>query len=260
MNNTFISFLAECKKFFRSKVPLVTMLAVIIIPFIGGFFMLILKDPKLAQRMGIISAKAQIMGTADWPSYLGLLAQAVSIGGLIIFGFVASWIFGREYSDRTIKDLLALPISRSSIVMSKFLLVFVWCVILSAFVFVLGLVVGDVVDIPGKGEGILQEGLTVFVVCSLLTILLSTPVALFASIGRGYLSPFGFMIFTVVLAQIVAAAGYGHLFPWSVPAFASGVAGSDAAVLETASVIIVLITSMFGLIGTMLWWRYADQN
>lgn len=260
MNNTYISFVAECKKFFRSKVPVLTVLAVIIIPFIGGFFMVILKDPELAQRMGIISAKAQIMGTADWPSYLGLLAQAVSIGGLIVFGFVASWVFGREYSDRTIKDLLALPISRSSIVLSKFVLAFVWCVILSAFVFVLGLIVGDAVDIPGWNREVLHKGLTVYAACSLLTILLSTPVALFASIGRGYLSPFGFMIFTLVLAQIVAAAGYGHLFPWSVPALVSGIAGSDAAVLETASVIIVLITSLFGLIGTMLWWRYADQS
>lgn len=179
---------------------------------------------------------------------------------MIVFGFVASWVFGREYSDRTIKDLLALPISRSSIVMSKFVLVFVWCVTLSAFVLALGLMVGDAIDIPGRVEGVLQKGLTVYGVCSLLTILLSTPVALFASIGRGYLSPFGFMIFTVVLAQIVAAAGYGHLFPWSVPALASGAAGKDAAVLGTAGVIIVLVTSLFGIAGTMLWWRYADQN
>jgi ABC-2 type transport system permease protein len=97
-------------------VPLLTLLAAFLIPFVGGFFMLILKDPEMAQRMGFISTKAQIAGTADWPSYLGLLAQAVAIGGLIIFGFVSSWVFGREYADRTIKDLLALPISRTSIV------------------------------------------------------------------------------------------------------------------------------------------------
>jgi ABC-2 type transport system permease protein len=249
----------ESKKFFHSKVTLITMLAVMIIPLVGGFFMLILKDPEMAQRMGFISTKAQIAGTAGWPSYFDLLAQAVSIGGLIIFGFVSSWVFGREYSDRTIKDLLALPISRNSIVMSKFILVFVWCLMLSVFVFVLGLIVGNAVDIPGWSYETLSQGLKVFVVCSLLTILLSTPVALFASVGRGYLSPLGFMIFTLVLAQIVAAAGYGHLFPWSIPAIASGVSGSGAAVLENVSIIIVFITSIFGLAGTMFWWRYADQ-
>ena len=260
MKKTFISCWAESKKFFHSKVPLITMLAVLIIPFVGGFFMLILKDPEMAQRMGFISAKAQIAGSADWPSYLGLLAQAVSIGGLIIFGFVSSWVFGREYSDRTIKDLLALPVSRHSIVLSKFVLVFLWCAVLAILVFTLGLITGNAVDMPGWSYETLFQGVKVFVVCSLLTILLSTPVALFASVGRGYLSSLGFMIFTLVLAQIVAVAGYGHLFPWSVPALASGASGGDVAALESVSIIIVFITSIFGLVGTMLWWTYADQN
>lgn len=260
MRKIVMSSLVESKKFFHSKVPLITMLALLMVPFIGGFFMFILKDPELAQRMGIISVKAQIVGTADWPSYLGLLAQAISIGGLMVFGFVTSWVFGREYTDRTIKDLLALPISRNTIVLSKFILVLLWCTILSMIVFAVGLIVGNVVDIPGWSPGIVLRGLIVFVICSLLTILLSTPVALFASIGRGYLSPLGFMIFTLVLSQMVAAAGYGHLFPWAVPAIASGAAGSDNAMLGGVSIIIVLLTSILGLMGTLLWWRYADQN
>lgn len=260
LKKIFISCWVESKKFFHSKVPLITMFAALIIPFVGGFFMLILKDPEMAQRMGFISSKAQIAGSADWPSYLGLLAQAVSIGGLIIFGFVSSWVFGREYSDRTIKDLLALPISRNSIVLSKFVLVFLWCAVLAILVFTLGLITGNAVDMPGWSYETLLQGLKVFVVCSLLTILLSTPVALFASVGRGYLSSLGFMIFTLVLAQIVAVAGYGHLFPWSIPALASGASGSDVAALESVSIIIVFITSIFGLVGTMLWWTYADQN
>jgi ABC-2 type transport system permease protein len=37
-----------------------------------------------------------------------MLAQGIAIGGLFVFGFIMSWIFGREYTDRTMKDLLAL--------------------------------------------------------------------------------------------------------------------------------------------------------
>lgn len=40
----------EGKKLFHSKVPLITMLALMLVPFIGGFFMFILKDPSLAQN------------------------------------------------------------------------------------------------------------------------------------------------------------------------------------------------------------------
>lgn len=258
MNKIITCVSIELKKLFKSKVPLITMLALTLVPFVGGFFMFVLKNPSLAQQLGFISAKAHIMGTADWTSYLSLLTQAIAIGGIAVFGFVTSWIFGREYSDRTIKDLLALPISRNMIVLSKFIVIFLWCSILSIFVLILGLIVGKVVNIPGWSLDIMVQGTLVFIVCSILTILLSTPVALLASIGRGYLSPLGFMVLTIVLAQIIAATGYGHLFPWSIPALASGVTGS--AIIEDISVIIIILTSTTGLIGTMFWWSYADQS
>ena len=260
MNKIITCVSIEGKKLFHSKVPLITMLALTLVPFMGGFFMFVLKDPSLAQKLGFISAKAHIMGTADWPSYFGLLSQAIAVGGLVVFGFVTSWIFGREYSDRTIKDLLALPISRSIIVFSKFIVAILWCLFLSIFVLVLGLIVGKVVDIPGWSSDIMIRGTLVFIICSILTILLSTPVAFFASVGRGYLSPIGFMVFTLVLAQIIAATGYGQFFPWSIPAMISGAAGNHNVIIENISIIIVLLTSIFGLVGTMFWWRYADQS
>lgn len=261
MGQVAVSFHVESLKFLRSKVPILTMVALLFIPFIGGLFMFILKDPQMALRLGIITTKAQLAGgTADWPTYLGLLAQAVSIGGLIVFGFVASWIFGREYSDRTVTDLLALPVSRTAIVLSKFLLVFLWSLVLSMLVYAVGLLVGKGVDIPGWSTGLMMQGGSVYLGCALMTILLATPVALFASIGRGYLSPLGFVIFTLMLAQIIAVTGYGHLFPWAIPALASGAAGSDAAAVEAVSVLIVLLTSLAGLYGTLYWWNHADQS
>ena len=91
---------------------------------VGGLFMVILKDPAWARRHGLIATKAQLAaGTADWPTYWALLAQAVAVGGVVLFGLVAIWVFGREYSDRTATDLLALPTARSTIVGAKFVVV-----------------------------------------------------------------------------------------------------------------------------------------
>lgn len=135
------SFSTEVLKLLRSKILWITATAFCIIPFVGGFFMVILKDPEFARNSGLIGAKAQLAGTADWPSYFEFLSQAVSVGGLLLFGFMTSWIFGREYSDKTMKDLLALPISRFHIVMSKFSLLFFWCILLSSIVFLLGIAI-----------------------------------------------------------------------------------------------------------------------
>lgn len=260
MRELTITVSVEVKKFLRSKVPFITMLALLVIPFVSGLFMYILKDPVHAQKMGIISAKAQLAGSADWPSYFGMLAQAISIGGLLAFGFVTSWMFGREFSDRTIKDLLALPISREYIVLSKFIVIFVWCVLLSTMVFLLALVIGYYIDIPGYSSEILRNGAQVYFTCTILTILLSTPVGFFATIGRGYLSPLGYIIFTMISAQIIASTGYGLYIPWSIPALLSMTANSGTIETEPISYVIVLFTSLLGTLGTLLWWRYADQS
>lgn len=158
----------EKKKFFSSKLPLLTIFALTFIPFVGGFFIFILKNPNLAKELGFISTKAQILGTADWTSYLSLLSQAISIGGLLVFGFIMSWIFGREYSDRTIKDLLTLPISRSIIVLSKFIVASLWCLMLSIYVLILGLFIGKIIDIPGKSTEAIVQGIFIFFISSYL--------------------------------------------------------------------------------------------
>lgn len=255
------AFSCESLKVFHSKILWITLLAFLVIPFVGGFFMFVLKDPEFARSSGLIGAKAQLtLGTADWLSYFQFLSQAVSAGGLFVFGFATSWVFGREYSDRTVKDLLALPIPRIQIVLAKFTIVFLWCLLLSIVVFALGLWVGDRVILPGWSWEAMTEGLNTFALCSVLTIILSTPVAFFASIGRGYLSPLGFVVFSLVCAQIVAAAGYGEYFPWALPSLISEIAGSRSASPGAISYVLVILTSVAGLAATSWWWRYADQT
>jgi len=81
-----------------------------------------------------------------------------------------------------------------------------------------------------------------------------------ASVGRGYMPPLGFLVFALVSAQLIAATGRGHLFPWSVPALAGGIAGGADGGPTPAGVPAVLVTCVAGLAGTLLWWRLADQG
>jgi ABC-2 type transport system permease protein len=241
--------------------PLLTLLAFSLAPLAGGFFMFVLKDPDLAQRMGMISAKAQITaGSADWPTYLGLLAQAMAVGGGILFAFVGSWVFGREYSDHTVNDLLALPTPRAAVVLAKFVVIALWSAALSAAIYLLGLGVGMAVALPPAPTATLWQGTQIILATAGLTMALSTPIAFFASAGHGYLAPMGFAILTVILAQVIAAAGWGEYFPWAVPALYSGIAGPLYADLGLASFMLVILTSLAGLLATFVWWEWADQT
>ncbi len=221
--------------------------------------MFVLIDPEIAKSSGLLGAKAQIAGEANWPSYLGLHAQMIAIGGILVFGFVTSWIFGREYTDKTAKDLLALPYSRSVIVISKFVASFITNIILSVYVVTLGFLIGWIIGLPQWSPAIVTHGLYILVVVSILTIVLSSPVAFFAGYGGGYLAPLGFVVFTLVLSQIVTAAGYGEYFPWAIPALYSGITAGES-VPGWCSLLIIFITSLLGLFGTLYWWLFADQH
>ena len=260
MNNLLQATEVELLKARRSRVPVFTALALAMAPLAGGFFMIVMKDPALARRMGMISAKAQIVaGGADWPTYMRLLAQAMAIGGFIVFSIVASWVFGREHSDHTFKDLLALPTPRTTIVLAKFAVCVMWGVLLALLVYGLGLVVGTLVGLPPTPPGVIVQGSLTIAGAAVLTMLLITPVAFFAGAGRGYLAPMGVAIFCVVLAQVVAAAGWGEYFPWAIPALYAGMAGPEDAQLGAISYVIVVGTAVLGVEATLWWWERADH-
>jgi ABC-2 type transport system permease protein len=261
MNNFTAALWAETLKVRRSRIAWLSAIAFSLGPLIGGLFMFILKDPELARSLGLLGAKAQLLaGTADWPTYLGILDQAAAIGGLFVFGFVAVWVFGREYSDRTMKDLLALPTPRWAIVAAKFSVVVVWCTALAAGLYALGLAVGAAVDIPQWSQETALNAAGNFAVTSVLTIALITPVCFVTNVGRGYLSPLAFVILMLALAQVIAILGWGGYFPWSVPGLHSGMAGAPAEQLNPGSYVIVALTSLAGFAATFVWWNRADQT
>jgi ABC-2 type transport system permease protein len=169
-------------------------------------------------------------------------------------------VFGREFSDHTAKELLALPTSRETIIGAKFVVVGAWTLILTLLCYILGLIVGQLVAIPGWSQALLRSGSMDILGAGFLTILLLPYVAYFASAGKGYLPSFGWMILTVAMAQIVIVTGWGEFFPWSIPALFSGAVGPRAGVLGWYSYLIILIASLIGFALTINWWRNADQT
>jgi ABC-2 type transport system permease protein len=209
----------------------------------------------------LISTKAQITaGTADWPAFFNLLTQGTAIGGAILFSIVTTWVFGREFSDRTAKELLALPTSRETTVSAKFIVIAVWTLILTVAMFIVGLIVGSLVEIPGWSGELLGNSIVNILGSTLLNMILMPYVALLASTGRGYMPPFGWTILMVALAQIAIVTGWGDWFPWAVPALFGGAAGPRADLLGTHGYVVVLIAGILGLAATYYWWRSADQT
>jgi ABC-2 type transport system permease protein len=251
----------ESLKMRRSRLPWLTVLAFSVVALVGGLFMFILADQQRARAMGLLGAKASLVASeADWSAYFGFLAQANAVGGMVVFGLAVTWMFGREFSQDTAKDLLALPAARGVIVAAKFAVGAMWVLVLGVYTYLFGLAVGAALGLPGWSSALAVAGLAKLVATSVMTMLLVAPVALAASVGRGYLPGVGFMITAVFLAQIIAALGYGQVFPWSVPALFSGLAGPDREQPGVLGYALVAAVGIGGAWATAAWWTGADQD
>ncbi len=233
---------------------------VTILPLVDGMFMLILKNPERAKQMGLIGAKAQLVaGTATWPNFFYVLAMTGIAAG-IFFDFLTVWVFGREFSDHTAKEWMALPTRRETIVAAKFVLLAIWTLSLALWIFGLGLVIGILVNIPGGSAQLNINSFGIFMGLSILNFLLAPCVAYFASLGRGYLPPTGWIFFTLASAQMLQVMGWAEWYPWAVPALVGTMAGPNGGSIAAYSVAMVLAAFAAGLAATFLWWRSADQT
>ncbi|PIE48215.1 MAG: bacitracin ABC transporter permease [Flavobacteriales bacterium] len=252
---------AEFIKLKHSKIVWITFIAFSIAPIMGALLIPIIQDSASSANTGALAAKAKAMNLeANWESYLDILTQAVGVGGIMIFGFVISWIFGREYSDGTAKDLLSLPTSRTKILNAKFLLFILWCSLLAISNLLLAFILGKLIQLPPTDTRSLVQPLSDYLITTALTIIVMVPVAFFTLWGKGYLAPLGFVALILVFAQVIAATGYGTYFPWSVPGLYSGVGGEFKVLLNNFSYGILILTGIFGYIATIKYWNYTDQT
>jgi len=247
----------ELRKAIRSRVPLWTALGSLFMPLGIAFLIFVSKNPEISQRLGLISAKANLMAysATDWPTYLGLFGQIIAAGGFFLFVLAVSWVFGREFADGTLKDMLAVPVQRSSILLAKFMVVAVWSAGLTIVIIIAGLIMGAIIKLPGGSVSVILQGSTRMLISACLVIAVVMPFAFLASVGRGYLLPIGGAILAVMMANVVGLAGWGEYFPWAVPGlYAQG------SMLTPISFWIVILTGLVGMLGTYLWWMFADQS
>ena len=148
-----------------------------------------------------------------------------------------------------------MPVPRSSILLAKFIVAALWCAALIVETYGVGLALGALIRLPGGSLAVILHGTGLLAVTAVMSVTLVMPFGFFASLGRGYLLPIGIAILTAILGNLAITLGWGEYFPWSVPGlYMQGTS------LSPFSYALVVLTGLAGMVGTYLWWKYADQN
>ncbi|MDR2998545.1 MAG: ABC transporter permease [Microbacterium sp.] len=238
----------EALKLLRSPVGIVATLAVVAgaMALLGGI------AAAVAGGNPEVAAKAGPAATPDWDGLLAGASQVTAVGGLIGFGAVLAWMFGREFTDGTITGLFALPVGRGRIALAKILVHLAWVacvgVLLAAGVLGLGLLLGY-----GTPDAETWAGLGRQVALALLTGLIVAPVAWIATAAHSVFAGVGGTVALVILAQVGALSGAGGWMPLAAPALWAMSAG--AAVSGVELLLVAAVPVVFGALACVSWSR-----
>lgn len=203
----------EALKLARSLVGVIGTLAIVV----GMFALLGGITAGVASGNAELIAQAGPAAALDWTGLLAGAAQITAVVGILGFGIVLAWMFGREFTDGTITGLFALPISRSRIALAKLTVYAIWATLVSIgltlSVLVLGLLFGY--DLPSSDT---WAALGRLCALGVLSAGIAIPVAWIATLTRSLLAAVGSTIALVVVAQVGALAGAGGWMPLAAPA------------------------------------------
>jgi hypothetical protein len=90
MNELLDMIWIELRKAIRSRMPLWTVLGSLFMPFGIAFLIFVAKNPEISKKLGLVSAKADLVSYAatDWSAYLGFFGMLIAAGGFFFFVLV----------------------------------------------------------------------------------------------------------------------------------------------------------------------------
>ena len=94
----------------------------------------------------------------------------------------------------------------------------------------------------------------------LLTGVSGIAVALFASIGRGYLPGVGATIMLIIAAQVSVLFGTGAWFPPAVPGLIAVHGAPGIPAVSLAQILAVPALTGVACAATVTWWRHAESG
>jgi len=207
-------------------------------------------DPQLAAKLG------PLIDPGGWVGYFTVAVQVTGAAGFVGYGVVLSWLFSREFADGTITGLFAIPVSRPTLAAAKLVVYVAWGLITAACLLlaltILGLVSGlgplptDVAPWMGR-----QFGLSVF------SIVIATPAAWAATLGRSVLAGIGTTIAILVVSQVSVISGAGGWFPFAAPALWAIHSDITVTPLQLGLVIPVVAA---GVVLTLRSWRHLQLD
>lgn len=193
----------ELLKLKRSKMFIVGIVGSFIAPFLN-FFTMLNNRPYMPNE------------TIEFYQYISQtnLFTAYFLG-VLLFGLLTTYIFNREQEEDTLKSILTIPVRRTSLILSKLIVMFIWIELSVTITFGLALIFGTIGGFEGFTIQVVLEYLRVYLFTGFLLFLLCPTIAFITLLFRSYLPSIAFTIMAIVTVTVISRSEFIVFFPWT---------------------------------------------
>jgi hypothetical protein len=147
------------------------------------------------------------------------LAFIVLFVGPVLLGLIATFIFAREFVEGTARNLYALPISRTRVVLAKMLVLLCWSIAPAVLAFLTLPPLGLILGLPELSWVVLGGVFRKYALSGILIYSTLPLTCLVSMMSRGYIVPSAYtLLMTVVALFGFTRGGYAFWFPYLLPA------------------------------------------
>ena len=191
----------------------------------------------------------------------GLLYGMLLIN-MMIYVAITAYLFSREYTERTLKTILPIPISRSSFLTSKFLVQFIWIMILMGItwmgIFLLFELYHIMIGLDGFQITIAFVWLIKMLLGGIFMFITLSPFAYLSLKSKGIVVPVIVSAVIVMGNAALSNQNLGALYPWTGTYFIMMKKTLSTNNPIWLSLTIIILIAMIGFICTYTYFKKED--
>ncbi|GEM_PF-2994533 len=177
--------------------------------------------------------------------------------GILLFSLTATYVFGREYTENTIKTLFTIPLSRESIIIAKLVILLLWSLTLVLFAFLITIPMGFIIRASDLSLTLMINSLIQYLIVGLMLYALLPIVSLVTMLTRGYIPAMALAGIMTMIGLILLNSDFSIYFPWSIPGIYT-IQLTQGEYLPSSSYMIMAGTFLISSIANLTYVRLAD--
>ena len=194
--------------------------------------------------------------------YSDSLLYTMLLINMMIYVAITAYLFSREYTENSLKNILPIPVSRKDFIAGKFIVLFLWIFMLTlvtwAGIFSLSGLYHAAIGMEGFHLAVATEWLIKYVAGNTLLFCTISPFAFIAEKSKGLVVPMIVSAIVVMGSAALSNQELGALYPWTATYFFMQGRIQSTGYPMLLSVCIIVFVSVIGFLATIQYFKKED--